>query len=348
MFKHHSTSLRYGMVMAAVLLLSALGASPALATDTTFSGQATGLNATVLGFQPILVSDTGPLPPQGGALEASFFKESVPGLLTADVFHSSTIGQGDRSRSEASVADLDLTVAGNTIGADLLMARAMAVCGSNGSSSVSGDSEIAALMINGQTISVTGQPNQTIGLPLGCTPSVCVGKVIINEQSGNSSDITVNALHVIVYGVADVIVSSAHADVTCATISACDSAKDFVTGGGWILRPSGFKANFAVAGGIKNGSWWGHLQYIDHGTGMNVKGTGVTRYVVDPVDATLRHIEGTCEIDGVADTYKADVSDVAEPGKDADTFRLLLVSKGYDTGVVKLAGGNIQLHNPCR
>src|SRR5438552_18838692 len=113
MFKHHSTSLRYGMVMAAVLLLSALGAAPALADNVKFSGQATGVQATVVGLPPIApISDTGPLDSQGGAKEASLLTANVPGLLTVGVLHSSTLGQGDRRRSEASVADLDVTVAG--------------------------------------------------------------------------------------------------------------------------------------------------------------------------------------------------------------------------------------------
>jgi hypothetical protein len=332
--KRKGISLHCAVVMT-FLLVSMLGATPVLADNTQFSGQATGLKATVLGLTIPPISDTGPLPPEGGNQKASLLSASVPGLLTADVFGSSTIGQGDRSRSEASVADLNLTVAGNTIGAEFLMARAMAVCNKDGSSSVSGSSEIAALVINGQTIDVGTAPNQTVDLPLG------TGKVIINEQYGNSSDITVNALHVIVYGVADVIVASAHADVTCGQ-PGCDSAREFVTGGGWIVM-NGSKANFAVAGGIKNG-YWGHLEYIDHGSGMKVKGTGVTAYMI--MDGTLRHIEGTCEINGVPGTYQADVSDVAEPGKGADTFRLRL-SNNYDTGVKTLAGGNIQLHFPC-
>src|SRR5712692_10713053 len=33
---------------------------------TTFSGQATVVRATVLGFKPVLLSDTGPLPSSGG------------------------------------------------------------------------------------------------------------------------------------------------------------------------------------------------------------------------------------------------------------------------------------------
>jgi hypothetical protein len=215
------------------------------------------------------------------------------------------------------------------------------MCGPNGSS-VSGSSEIAALVINNQTITVTGQPNQTITLPGG-------GQVIINEQSGTSSDITVNALHVIIKDLggntlADVIVSSAHADVTCGR-PPCESSKDFVTGGGWIdPLGNGSKANFAVAGGIKNG-FWGHLQYIDHGTGMKVKGTGVTAYVIK--DGTLRHIEGTCEINGASGyTYQVDVADNGEPGRDLDTFSMVL-SNGYSASR-KLAGGNIQLHNPCQ
>ena len=50
------------------------------------------------------------------------------GLLAAEVLHASTVGQGNASRSEASVAELSLTLAGNTIAADLLQARAGAVC----------------------------------------------------------------------------------------------------------------------------------------------------------------------------------------------------------------------------
>ncbi len=342
MFKHHSTSLRYSMVVAAVLLLSLLGAAPALANDTTFSGQAFVVKANVVGLPPIPpISDTGPLPPEGGNKEASLLNVSVPGLLTAEVAHASTIGQGNGSRSEASVASLNMTVLGNTIGADFLMARATAMCGPNGSS-VSGSSEIAALVINNQTITVTGQPNQTITLPGG-------GQVIINQQSGTSSDITVNALHVIIKDLggntlADVIVSSAHADVTCGR-PPCESSKDFVSGGGWIdPLGNGSKANFAVAGGIKNG-FWGHLQYVDHGTGMKVKGTGVTAYVIK--DGTLRHIEGTCEINGASGyTYQVDVADNGEPGRDLDTFSMVL-SNGYSASR-KLAGGNIQLHNPCQ
>lgn len=257
---------------------------------------------------------------------------SVPGVLTADVLHATTIAQGGRSDSEASLADLGLTVAGNTIGADFLMARATATC-----SSVSGSSDIAALVINGHSVVVSGQPNQTISLPGG-------GTIVVNEQSGDQEAITVNALHVSFPGVIDVVISSAHADIHCQGPPPCTNAKDFVTGGGWI-PVSGSKGTFGVAGGIKNGAFWGHLTYLDHGSGLRVKGTGVTAYSV--TGPTSRHIEGTAEVNGAPGfTYSADVADNGEPGVGRDTFALT-VSNSYSASGV-LAGGNIQLHLPLQ
>src|SRR5262249_30590372 len=134
--------------------------------------------------------------------------------------------------------------------------------------------------------------------------------------------------------------SSAHADITCGTVT-CGGG-DFVTGGGWITAPSGSKGTFAVAGGRKSKGLWGHLTFIDHGSGMKVKGTGVTAYTV--VNLTTRHIEGTCEIGGQAGfTYAADVTDNGEPGRN-DVFSLRL-SNGYLASGT-LSGGNIQLHKP--
>jgi len=323
-------------VLTVSLLLSLLfwPVQSASANDTTFSGEATVVQATVLGLQPIVLSDTGALDSTGGAKEASFLNASVPGLLTAEVLHASTVGQGQRSSSEASVANVALTVGGNTITAEFLAARATAEC-HNGTASVSGSSDILGLTVNGQSIAVSGSPNQTIALP--------IGSIIINEQrSANAGDLTVNALHVVIDGVANVIISSAHADITCGG-PVCPGG-DFVTGGGWITAPSGAKGTFGVAGGIKNGGLWGHLTYIDHGQGgPKVKGTGVTAYVV--VDSVTRHIEGTADINGQSGSYQVDVADNGEPGRN-DTFSLTL-SNGYHASGT-LNGGNIQLHHPCK
>ncbi len=327
-----------GLCLLAVVTTASFAAQN---SHVTFSGQATGLRANVLGINTV-IADTGPLPGSGGSLEASLLTANVPGLVTAEAFHAATIGQGDRSRSEASVANVNLTAGGNTVAAGFLMSRAEAKCVAGGATA-SGSSEIVELVVNGQATSVSGSPNQTINLPNG--------RVIINEQNSsqdaNSADITVNALHVIVDGVADVVVSSAHADIVCHGAPACNSDKDFVTGGGWITgTPSGAKGNFGVAGGIKNGGFWGHLTYIDHGAnGPKVKGTGVTAYTI--VNTTTRHIEGTAEVNGQGGfTYQVDVADNGEPGRHTDTFALRL-SNGYSASG-RLDGGNIQIHKPCQ
>ena len=237
------------------------------------------------------------------------------------------------------MANLNLTVGGNTVAADFLMARTDTACTSGGVCSASGSSDIASLDINGQRIIITGEPNQTVNVPNG--------KVVINEQTKSQNkgvcDLTVNALHVTVNGIADVIISSAHSDISCRQ-PVCPGG-DFVTGGGWITgTPSGGKGNFGVAGGIKNGAFWGHLTYIDHGSGMKVHGTGVTAYAV--LDDSTRGIQGTAEINGQGGfTYEVDVADRGEPGSN-DSFTITL-SNGYSaTG--NLSGGNIQLHNPCK
>ena len=322
------------LAAALVCLAAALLPTAASAAETTYSGQATVVKANVLG-QSVTLADTGPLPSSGGAQEAALLSASVPGLLTANVLHASTVAGGDKSRSEASVADLDLTAGGHTITAGFLMSRAEARC-SAGRASVSGSSDVAQLSVDNQSVAVTGAPNQTVSLPSG-------GQVVINEQSSSPGSITVNALHVTVPGIADVVISSSHADIHCGSAS-CSSAKDFVTGGGWITAPSGDRGTFGVAGGIKNGGYWGHLTYLDHGTGLRVKGTGVTAY--QATGPTSRHIEGTAEVNGRAGfTYQADVTDNGEPGR-SDTFSLRL-SNGY-AAAGTLRGGNMQLHLACK
>ena len=81
------------------------------------------------------------------------------------------------------------------------MARALAVLGGAGA----GVSNIANLSINGVPIPVSGGPNQTIYIP--------GGRVVINEQQALPTTTVVNALHVVVYGIADVVIASASAGI---------------------------------------------------------------------------------------------------------------------------------------
>ena len=101
-----------------------------------------------------------------------------------------------------------------------------------------------------------------------------------------------------------------------------------------------------MAGGIKDGAFWGHLNYIDHGNGFHVKSTAVTGYQVDPNDPDCRFINYNVTIDGQPGTARVHVCDNGEPGRD-DIFEIWL-STGYfgggDLGASRPGGGNIQLH----
>jgi hypothetical protein len=358
-------SLRHGVVLAVLLATIPTlvhgkppggGGGGSGGTPAAFSGRAVVADINLLGgSSEIVVSDTGPLPASGGALEASLLTVNANAtvnlfhaVLQANVAHATAVAQGTESQSEASVANLDLSVAGIGISADLLMSRATAEC-VNGVASIAGSSELVNLRVAGLAISVSGAPNQTVEINTG----VLNVEVIINEQSGSASggsgEITVNALHVYIDSiltgpVAEVIISSAHADIACGK-PVCFGG-DFVTGGGWITATGGARGNFGVAGGIRNKGLWGHLNYIDHGNGMHVKATGITGYTV--VNTTTRRITGTAEINGQSGhTFVVIVSDNGEPGVN-DTFSINL-SNGYAAAGM-LGGGNIQLHKPksCR
>ena len=331
------------------LITGLVCASPAQA-QTTFSGRAFAafVNTPLTG--PMFISDTGQLSPSGGMREDALLDTRDLGLatlnsvLTAEVLAASTSGAGGNADSSASLANV-VVLPGNAaqVTASFVRSESHATC-----SGVSGSSEIADLTFGGTAITVTGQPNQTITLPGGAT-------LIINEQSSTSSgtarQIQVNALHLIVPGVAEVILSSAESDINCAGTQGQGPCHDFVTGGGWIVTTGTSHGNFGHNAGFKGGSLTPsvHLNYIDHASGMKVKATSITAYGRGPT-ATSRHFTGSAAVDGVDGyIYEVDVADNGEPGKDADTFSITLSSNGqvvYQAGGT-LSGGNIQLHKPC-
>src|SRR2546426_3645249 len=122
--------------------------------STTYSGQATVVQATVLG-QSFQLVNAGPLPPEGGAAEDNLLVATVPGLLSAEVLHAATVAGGSHSRSEASVANVTVTAGGGTLTPRLLHGRA-GVPRTGGTASRGGSSEIVLLTINSQTIVVSG------------------------------------------------------------------------------------------------------------------------------------------------------------------------------------------------
>lgn len=208
----HHTIYRH-LKMAAGIVVAGMLMLPAQAFAQDVSGNAKAVQATVLGVTSVL-ADTGTLSGVDDARGASQLDGTISSLGTADTLHAATVSSvygwdsADSVASEASLGNLNLGVAGNTINADFVMARALApVDGSN-----VGTSNIDGLTINGTPVDVTGAVNQTV--------SLVGGRVVINEQNTTATGETVvNALHIIVDGIADVVVASATAGVNEGTSS---------------------------------------------------------------------------------------------------------------------------------
>jgi hypothetical protein len=187
----------------AALIAVALLAWPGAPSAQAAGGQAKAVQASVLGLlgtTTTTLADTGVLPPGAtDALHASAPSGTVPSLLSGDSLHAATIGSPERVVSEASIGSLGITVAGIGIAADFVMARAQAAAGGAGTAA----SEILGLRVNGVSVPVSGEPNQTIAIP--------GGRLVLNEQQTGPGAALVNALHVVVTGVADVVVASAAA-----------------------------------------------------------------------------------------------------------------------------------------
>ena len=321
-----------------------------------FSGRAyvAGANLTVLGA-PITVgpiSDTGPLPSTGGLVQTSLLTVGDPSptqvLVNGEVASSSTAGAGDQSNSSASVAGVSVGVGTLTpdtvvVHAAVLRSQAHAACTTNGPVT-SGASQITALSVNGLSVAVNGQPNQTIDV-LG------LATVVVNEQIAGPGAITVNALHVSLHQVSalgasllggDVVISSAHSDVTCPAGTpppALCPVKDFVTAGGYV-DPSSGRVNFGMVGGQKANGLSGHFNLVDHGTGQHISAGTLVGYS-DPT-STSRKLVYSGDVDGQPATITVVVVDNGEPGS-ADTFS---VTAGAYTRSGTLGGGNVQLHKP--
>lgn len=192
-------------LFAILVLLAALLARPAGLSAQTVSGDARAAQVTVfnpLGGATITgLAETGTLGGTSDARESSLLTGSVPSVLSAEVLTAATIGWPDHVASHASLANLALTVGGTGISADFVMAEATAPLGAPGG----GTSFIDTLAIDGVTVAVTGNPNQTITIP--------GGRLVVNEQSVSAGAATVNAIHATVFGVTDVVIASVSAGI---------------------------------------------------------------------------------------------------------------------------------------
>ena len=117
-------------------------------------------------------------------------------------------------------------------------------------------------------------------------------------------------------------------------------ACDFLTGAGRIIATtSGGDGSFDLAGGVKDGMFWGHLTYQDYGLMLKVDSTSITNYLAP--SPTTRVIEGTARTNLYGERlYRVTVTDNREPGTN-DTFQIEL-DNGYLTQGT-LVSGDVEL-----
>ena len=397
---HRPITSGIALLFLAALVAGSSGGHAAAASTTTFSGQATAVRGSIAAV-PLLntllpctpqstkdfcIVDTGPLTAtqavQGGANEASLacypsgtncFIQSpaddpTNGAVAARVLHAGVVAAGNKSRAEASVADLALNIGGVGVSADFLTANASAQC-TNGTASVSGSAEVArvnsqpVLTIGPYTIVVAETPNYDV---LAYAPPAVRAllppgtQIIINKQASGDNgsggrQIDVTALYINVPTVVELFIADVHADITCAALAQCPGPHAFVTGGGFIDPTGSNKQHFAAAG--RNLTNWGHVLYRD-------TATGYTLHVKDPYGVVYNSFT---DLKTNADAQKFDTSrldasrfqggailtwdggkvllvDEGEPGRN-DYFQII-APPGAATGGL-LAGGNIQMHGKC-
>lgn len=305
------------------------------AAAATYGGDAVGAEVTVTATGTTIRAATGSLSISGGMADAALSVGDIPGSATggavslqASALHSAIVGLGGTTRAEASMGGIGLTVSGNQISADFLMARSSASCGP----SVSGSSELVNLVINSQSITVTGAPNQTVSLPNGTA--------IINAQvptvGGTAGQLVVTAIRVMTHDtitgqpIADASLAIADARIDCS--GGTSASGEFITGGGWINGTLGGKATFGFVAGSQDGvNFRGHFTLKDHSTGQTIHAN---------VIANFNACAGTFTASGNGDSVDVTVVDNGEPS----TNDSIDVSGSYNSGLQFLLGGNIKNH----
>jgi len=332
-----------------VVAIALSGWATPLQAQVTYSGRAFAayINLPTLGLGPQYLSDTGELPSQGGSLSAQLVDAQVLGILSAGLLVARTSGANGVARSSASLVEAQL-FPGNPaqVTARFVGAESEATC-----DGVRGSTEVTQVTFGGLALSVDPfTPNQvfTIPDPTGGPP---LATLTINEQrrtlGAQSRSIAVNAVHLTLKTGDEVVLAGTHSDINgCPGCPPSPECEDFVSGGGWIMTDAG-RASFGFNAGFKPNASSPEVSfnYIDHSTGMHMKATTITVYA-EGRTRTSRHLEGAAEIDGVPGfTYKIDVADNGEPGRSTD-YLSVEFNNGYKAAG-PLAGGNIQLHNPC-
>jgi hypothetical protein len=312
-------------------------------STTTFSGRAFDAEITLPPAAPVFFVDTGPLPSSGGTISAgpAAIVFPAPAVGSADGLVAVTMGFDSTANSMAAAGTINLVLPGAEnlrIMADLVSAQSVATC-----TGVSGSSTVTNLTIGGfGPFIITGMVNQVISVPGSLT-------VVVNEQTTTSNAITVNALHITssLSGI-DLIIASAHSDITCAAPSPHHN-HDCVTGSGEERGSSDGKSQFGFDAGHEDDTSTpkGHMSYTDNRAGVKVLSTDVTSYSVNALNQ--RTFGGHATYNGAPGyAYQAIVQDNAERGMGLDTFSISVFDPSSvlvyaNSGTI--SAGIIEIHN---
>jgi len=124
---------------------------------------------------------------------------------------------------------------------------------------------------------------------------------------------------------------------------------DFITSGGFTVKDDGAQLNYGAHGGCKNGRFWGHLNYVDHGgfagkLPYHVDSTDITGYLADAAVPGARDICGVARTNaGATVLFRVRLVEGGTTGPDKFGIRL---SNGYLVTTRAVGGGSVELHDP--
>ncbi len=204
---HSPTVVAVALLLAGLLPRPTPGIGRPNSPGKPVTGQAVAVQATVFGnlgtATTTVLANTGTLADNKDVRDASQLTGDIPSLLSAEVLSATTLGYPDEVDSEASLGNLAMSIGGISVTADSVVAVASKVSGAAGS----GNSYVQNLAINGVPVTITGEPNQIVSIP--------GGQMVINEQAlSPTGGFVVNAIHITMNSVADVLVASATAGVS--------------------------------------------------------------------------------------------------------------------------------------
>lgn len=195
---------------------------PAHATgDTFYSGSAIGVQGTVkLGDLAVKIALAENYMSCTGAPKTetvATLTHPLPIGIQSKTVTTFTQGRDGTATADTKIQDLKLTLPGLNVAASAVASHAEARCDASHQITTVGGSILANLKINGQSVVITGKPNQTVTIPN-------VGTVTINQQikrlegeftSFRAVALRVKLLQSTTVASADLAIASSKANVFC-------------------------------------------------------------------------------------------------------------------------------------